>query len=151
MDWSNFDHNQGEAWGQGAPRLGPGEYNVRIAKASEEKGILTIIYECEAPAEHAGATHFEGFTISASASGRSERAEEVSKNRLRGMLQAAKAPPRTPPSKWVGLRLSIEVGRQKDNPKYTETKRYHSTVPVPAGRSAEAVPADKFSDDEVPF
>jgi hypothetical protein len=151
MDWSNFDHNQGEAWGQGSPRLGPGEFNVRIAKCDEEKGILTVIYECEAPTEYAGATHRETFTISAAASGRSQRSEEVSTNRLRGMLRAAKAPGRSGPGKWVGLRLSIEVAPQKNDPQYTETKRYHATVPVPAGRSAATVPTEKFSDDELPF
>lgn len=154
IDWSRFNHEEGEAWGAGSPELAPGEYNVTITKAeqpADKPGVLLVTYTCAAPETDAGRTLRERFTLDAALARTSQKAQEVSLKRLRGLLQTAKAPKNSPPAAWIGLRLAIVVATDGT---YTSVKRYMPTIGNPAGAAAASVPANHtggFSDDPIPF
>lgn len=154
FDWSTFNHEQGEAWGAGSPELAPGEYNVTISKAetpADKPGVLYVTYTATEPAEFAGRTIRERFTLNAQAAKTSVKSEEVSLKRLRGLLQTAKAPKNSPPAAWVGLRLAIMI---ESDGEHTNVKRFMPIIGSPAGPVAASIPAGHTGatdDDGIPF
>ena len=151
FDWTKFDANEGEAWGNGPGRCPNGEFNVKIASAREEGGILTVEFLVTEPQDAAGRSVRATYIIDARQSGKSERAAEVTQNLLRGMMRAASVPRGTYPSKWINLELCIEVVDDAD-PRYAKIKRYSPKAIRPLGIAAATVrPSATFDDDEAPF
>jgi hypothetical protein len=152
FDFSKFNHEEGEAWGAGAAELAPGEYNVTVSKTempADKPGVLYVTYTAIGPEEAAGRTLRERFTLDAALARTSQKGEEVSLKRLRGLLQTAKAPKNSPPPAWVGLCLAISV---ESDGEYSRVKRYMPTIGKPAGALAASVPAGHTgADDEIPF
>ena len=151
IDWSKFDAEEGEAWGAGPGRCPNGEFNVRIASAADEGGVLTVEFNVIEPDDAKGRSVRATYITDAVKSGKSERAAEVTMNLLRGMMRAAKVPRGAFPSKWVGLELCIEVV-DDTNPQYAKIKRYSPKAIRPLGIAAATVRSSAtFDDDSVPF
>ena len=151
IDWGKFDHEEGEAWGNGGGKCPAGEYNAKITSAVDEGGILTVNFAITEPEIMKGRSIKADYVTSAEKSGKSERAEEVTTMLLKGMMRAAKVPKGSYPSKWVGLELGIEVADSKDD-RFSEVRRYSAKINGPLGMSAAKVkPAEAFDDDAIPF
>ena len=151
IDWGKFDPTEGEAWGVGQGRCPNGEFNVKIASAVDEGGMLVVEFTLTEPADVAGRSVRATYVTDADKAGKSAKAGEVTMNLLRGMMQAAEIPRGAFPSKWAGKELGVEVVDDA-NPDFAKIKRYSKKINGPLGIKASAVkPAEAFDDDGIVF